>query len=1341
MLKSQINPANLQQHLDSATNAGAKGQAQYFTPPAWAKALALPLAAHRPVVVDLTCGTGNLLRGAAPAGEQLGCDLDAGAAARAGKFPDVVAADVCRFYPLLQAVNFQADCFVLNPPWDLHWHREPLVGLLTSDVPAVSLAFNTHDGRTARDTIDSTVATLCLALDRCSIFGEGYLIANESTLQRLILGPDAPHGALAAHCWAHLVIAGNICQVRRAEGGGRSEDGFQTGVLYFAREHTLGLCGPRLGWNLPPGMMALPGLEAATEACAELARQRVYLRTGAEVRSYQFSKNTAAHWRSAAEEWRRLTAPTAALRAREKFNLWLEEGRIQTHLSAYDQFARIDVQQAQLLHGLQGRRPIQLVIQRAERKAIEAACAADSPWRVAPELVAAIAAALAEYHRERAPLYPLPPVKRLGYLDEEDFITCRHTLRDLTLGSEFRAGERYPLRSLTVQVTRTGTRRNLNGLLDDVEYTGQELALFITDESGAERLFMESRLRDPGTVITSPEISQKEQATKSFPRPVGRGEGQGEGSSRSTSFPSLPSVNPPADPQSVEIDFTLEQLLASFVIPTVPDVAELDPAGYARHLAALDALEQLHAPFKFMAFQKQDLARLALTRGAILGWQQGLGKTIAMYALPALCTQSAIRNPQSAILLVAPGGLHQQIAEDGRLHFGAVTIALDSQGTFLKLSTLNPRTGRRELPPGYYLTSYTALSGNGVATLPEPKAERVAELLEFYQLTEADAVDFFTQREGPFGGAYKLLAVRPHHSLSEVRAEYFSRRKQYAHSDTMVAAMDAAFATLRQITPARRHGTYTDLNLDQRDFLKLHLLQWAHAEYTRGIGESRWYGLPSKESAICRNPQSAIPFKVRCVYSPSLADLCQDAFTVVMPDESTRMQGEDTQIGIGARQMNPEFRFPLTGTPIKNRLPQIFRLGWWATGGRPLAHGRFPYHDSAQDRDDLAGQFLVCERNLTREEATGRRHRKTTPQVCNVHLLWKLFSPFVLRRRKADCGVEIVPKHKHLVRVPMGTEQAAVYKFHLDASYRDHKNKPAQGAQLQALRIVACQPASLLLKRPAGDKTEGNPSSRSPFTPKIAAALRIIHQVLVRREQVVVFSAFLDALDILAARLTAARVPHLILDGRTSPSKRGKLAREFKLGPPRFSLAPSPQSALRTPHSAHPVLLAGEECMSEGYNFYLANNVIRIAFSWAFDKGVQAVERVHRINSPEPVNEYAILCDGSIDRRLESLNDEKGDACDLVLDGRLHSEAAHELSPADLLHIARQDFLKAATLDERALEADWPALCRALEQAATAWALPIAPPVASRPFPAGAGTTARDLARFPLFARAGVPVP
>ena len=371
----------------------------------------------------------------------------------------------------------------------------------------------------------------------------------------------------------------------------------------------------------------------------------------------------------------------------------------------------------------------------------------------------------------------------------------------------------------------------------------------------------------------------------------------------------------------------------------------------------------------------------------------------------------------------------------------------------------------------------------------------------------------------------------------------------------------------------------------------------------------------------------------------------------------------------------------------------MFRLAWWATGARPKAHARFPYPDEAAAREQFANTFLVSERNLTKERSSesSRRFKKLTPQVCNVHRLWKMFAPIILRRRKADFGEDIVTKTRHVVRAPMGKEQAAVYAFHLEAKYRDKNGMPAIGAQLQALRIAAANPASELLERPDGDfKTKGEPRAKNTYIPKLHSALKLIQQCMARGEQTIVFSAFNDSLDVLSARLTEAGVPHCVADGRTSQKRRGQLSAQFKLGPGR---------------APYQVMLAGVESMAEGHSYPMCNNVVLMCYSWAYDKFEQAINRAHRINSLWNVNVYPIICDRSIDRKLEAMIQEKGDASELVLDGRLIGEQSSEVNLAELLEIAKKEFKdgNVMTVDETELEKEWPGLRSELSVAACAW--------------------------------------
>jgi SNF2 family DNA or RNA helicase len=305
----------------------------------------------------------------------------------------------------------------------------------------------------------------------------------------------------------------------------------------------------------------------------------------------------------------------------------------------------------------------------------------------------------------------------------------------------------------------------------------------------------------------------------------------------------------------------------------------------------------------------------------------------------------------------------------------------------------------------------------------------------------------------------------------------------------------------------------------------------------------------------------------------------------------------------------------------------------------------------------------------------------------------------VLRRRKKDIGEQLVTKTRRVIRVPLGREQSRVYQAHLEWKPKDKNGQEAFGARLQALRLAAVSPNSPLLTQAHGHA----------YTPKLATALTLIADALERREQVLVFSPFHDPLDTLAVRLLDAEVPFAVLDGRSSPDRRAAVAAAFR----------SPQSSILNPQSSIQVLLAGTECMAEGHNFPLCNNVVQVAYPWALDKVLQSEDRAWRLNSIRPLNVYRLITDGTIDRKMESLIGEKSDAAELVLDGHLLGETPEELNLAQLLQVAEADYAAGAhVLDESTLERDWPPLLARLRQAAATWHFhaPIAPP----PFPAPA---------------------
>ena len=328
---------------------------------------------------------------------------------------------------------------------------------------------------------------------------------------------------------------------------------FLTGVIYFARSHDSG--PPDQGGTLymPP---MVTSLEEAQAACKELQAHRLELRLGPEIKSYAHTEDTAEKWKAVGEEWERLTKVD-----RPQWNISLHpDGTIKTDLSLFDtKSCRVTKQEAESLFALGGQHPMQLVMQRQQRAHLEKA-AFGKTWRVDPKVQAAVRNAVTEYGRVRAPLYPLAAVQRLGYLDEQDAICCSKNL-----GGCFKADHAYALRSTTIAVKRSGQKMNLSGELDEVEWDGQELAFYIMDDTGAEKVFMEARLKADNIKLSI--LKPGDKPCKQDPNAYG--------------------VEPCA------IDFTLQQLVEHFIIPEVPDVAKLNPDGYQHNLKLLEEIESL----------------------------------------------------------------------------------------------------------------------------------------------------------------------------------------------------------------------------------------------------------------------------------------------------------------------------------------------------------------------------------------------------------------------------------------------------------------------------------------------------------------------------------------------------------------------------------------------------------------------------------------------------------------------------------------------------------------------------------------------------------------------------
>jgi len=443
---------------------------------------------------------------------------------------------------------------------------------------------------------------------------------------------------------------------------------------------------------------------------------------------------------------------------------------------------------------------------------------------------------------------------------------------------------------------------------------------------------------------------------------------------------------------------------------------------------------------------------------------------------------------------------------------------------------------------------------------------------------------------------------------------------------------------------------------------------------------------------------------ITCLWKPTMASMLalyegQGAgFDSIVLDEATRLQSTNAKMACGIRKLNPTYRILLTGTPIKNKVDSIFHLLHFAAGGNTSPTAQFPFTADSESKENFANLYLEKDRFVSREEARKRKAIasnskmpkgkmiKRSARICNIHHLWKLIAPTVLRRLKDNCGEDIVERTIRPIIVKPGSAQLAVYGHHLKYPPTSPKSDPtrslngraAKGYQLNILRQVALCPDDPELKNVINSNHRDLKASWTPWTPKLSATLSLVAKLLSQGEQVIIGSPFCHFSNLVHSFLTEAKVPCLLLDGKTSPEKRGLLVKSFK-------------------NKVIPVIIAGTKAMGEGHSFECCSHLITPSLSWAYDENDQIVDRIWRLNSKKPVTIYPIVTEYSIDEAMTESYIDKKDSAGLALDARVLTEQVDDIDPDMLLADAYDKFRASAdSIQEATLEDGWPQLRKSL---------------------------------------------
>ena len=341
-------------------------------------------------------------------------------------------------------------------------------------------------------------------------------------------------------------------------------------------------------------------------------------------------------------------------------------------------------------------------------------------------------------------------------------------------------------------------------------------------------------------------------------------------------------------------------------------------------------------------------------------------------------------------------------------------------------------------------------------------------------------------------------------------------------------------------------------------------------------------------------------------------------FYACILDEAQAIKNHTTQKYKAVCGVNSKVRFALTGTPVENRLGELWSIFSF------LMPGYLPPYKT------FCARF---EKPIVQEGDKDALRR-----------LNQLTGPFILRRMKSEVLKELPPKTENLHRIELDEQQRKLYLAAVvDAREKLRAAKPedkmAVFAVLMRLREICCDP------RLVADNWDGGSAKLDACMELVTAAVEGGHRILL-------FSQFTSMLELLAKRLDEAGVSHFTLQGSTPKPVRAELVRRFNNG-------------------EADVFLISLRAGGTGLNLTAADIVIHYDPWWNVAAQNQATDRAYRIGQRNPVQVYKLIAQDTIEEKIVELQQAKQDLAETVTgsaDGAIMS-----MKPEELLQLLQEE--------------------------------------------------------------------
>jgi SNF2 family DNA or RNA helicase len=348
-------------------------------------------------------------------------------------------------------------------------------------------------------------------------------------------------------------------------------------------------------------------------------------------------------------------------------------------------------------------------------------------------------------------------------------------------------------------------------------------------------------------------------------------------------------------------------------------------------------------------------------------------------------------------------------------------------------------------------------------------------------------------------------------------------------------------------------------------------------------------------------------------------------------DEAQNIKNAYTKQSSSIRRLQADHRIAMTGTPLENRLTEL-----WAI------------------YDFINPGYLGSLRSFTQRFVQPIERTKSRELIRQVR---RFIQPFLLRRVKNDPAIELdLPdKFEHKTFVSLTVEQAAIYEGIVSVLFSELES--TSGMERRGIILSTLTRLKQVCDHPALGRTDALPAAGTARSQKMERLLEMVLELRQEGDRCIIFTQFVNMGHLLQAFLEKAlREPVPFLHGGTPKQKRDEMIERF-------------QSGLTSEASDGGVLILSLKAGGVGLNLTAANHVFHYDRWWNPAVESQATDRAYRIGQTKHVQVHKFITLGTLEERIDEMIESKqGLASEIVGGGE---SWVTELSAGELKELFR----------------------------------------------------------------------